>query len=204
MTLHQLAGTPDDVADRRRAQPAMRGGRRALGADLPAEAEQHARPSCVRSSPRSRTSPPAEQRHRLADEGYITPAWPRPWGRDAAALELLVIEEEFRAAKVVRPGHHGRRVGAAEPHRATARASNRSAGSCRRCGARSSWCQLFSEPGAGSDLASLSTKATRGRGRLGAERPEGLDVDGEGSRLGHLPRAHRSRQAASTTASRAS
>ena len=32
------------------------------------------------------------------------PTWPTPWGRDAKAVEQLVIEEEFRAARVPAPG----------------------------------------------------------------------------------------------------
>ena len=104
--------------------------------------------------------PAAEQRSRLVDEGYITPSWPRPWGRDAGALELLVIEEEFRAAKVVRPGIM---VGAwALPNlivHGTREQQDRWILPTLR--GDIIWCQLFSEPGAGSDLASLSTRATR-------------------------------------------
>jgi alkylation response protein AidB-like acyl-CoA dehydrogenase len=107
--------------------------------------------------------PPAELRLRLVEDGYITPAWPRPWGRDAAALELLVIEEEFRAAKIVRPGIM---VGAwALPTLivyGTREQQDRWILPTLR--GEIMWCQLFSEPGAGSDLASLSTKATRGDG----------------------------------------
>ncbi len=158
MTLHQLVGSPDRWRVSA-ARAAMAGGRRSLGADLPAEAE------AMRTELRAflaevQALPAAEQRSRLVDAGYITPSWPRPWGRDAGALELLVIEEEFRAAKVVRPGIM---VGAwALPNlivHGTREQQDRWILPTLR--GDIIWCQLFSEPGAGSDLASLSTRATR-------------------------------------------
>jgi 3-oxochol-4-en-24-oyl-CoA dehydrogenase len=105
-------------------------------------------------------APPEEQRVRLAEAGYITPGWRKPWGRDAGAIELLVIEEEFRAAKMQRPGIM---VGAwALPNvivYGTPEQQDRWIMPTLR--GEITWCQLFSEPGAGSDLASLQLRATR-------------------------------------------
>jgi alkylation response protein AidB-like acyl-CoA dehydrogenase len=158
MTLHQVDGTPDEWRVRA-AKAALAGGRRSLGTDLPPEAET------MRTELRAFLTEiadldPAAQRTRMVDEGYLTPGWPRPWGRDAGALELLVIEEEFRAARIVRPSIM---VGAwALPNLivyGTPEQQDRWIGPTLR--GEISWCQLFSEPGAGSDLASLSTRATR-------------------------------------------
>src|SRR6188768_2586288 len=39
----------------------------------------------------------------LAEAGYVTPHWPRPWGLDADPVHPLVIDDELRTAKVSRP-----------------------------------------------------------------------------------------------------
>jgi alkylation response protein AidB-like acyl-CoA dehydrogenase len=100
-----------------------------------------------------------EQRHKVVDGGWFTPHWPPPWGRNATAVEQLVIDEEFAAAKIRRPNLA---VGAwAAPTivaHGTPEHQERWVGPTLR--GEISWCQLFSEPGAGSDLAALSTTAT--------------------------------------------
>src|SRR5207237_8153379 len=97
---------------------------------------------------------------RLADDGYLAPHWPRPWGRDAGAVEQLVIDEEFRRARVRRPHLQ---VGAwALPtiiEHGTPEQQERFVRPTLY--GEMSWCAMFSEPGAGSDLASLTTKAVR-------------------------------------------
>jgi len=44
------------------------------------------------------------QKTQLIETGYVMPHWPTPWGREAGAVEQLVIEQEFEAAGVKRPG----------------------------------------------------------------------------------------------------
>jgi alkylation response protein AidB-like acyl-CoA dehydrogenase len=96
----------------------------------------------------------------IADAGYLAPHWAKPWGRDAGAVEQLVIDEEFRKAKVRRP--HLAIAGWALP---TIIEHGNDAQMAKYVGptlhGELSWCQLFSEPGAGSDLASLTTKAEK-------------------------------------------
>ncbi len=66
----------------------------------------------------------------------------------------------------------------------------------RILGADDVWCQLFSEPGAGSDLAGLSTRAEQRGGVYRVTRPEGVVVVRDLRRHGDRARAHRPRRAA--------
>jgi alkylation response protein AidB-like acyl-CoA dehydrogenase len=159
--IRALTGGPR--ASRRRIVGLARNGvRRSLAVDLPSEAEPIAEE--VRAFIDDlKTHDKDDWRRLIADGGYISPHWPTPWGRDASPLEQLVIDNEFRVARVRRP-HLA--VGAwALPTliaHGTPEQQQRWMGPTLR--GEINWCQLFSEPGAGSDLASLSTKASRADG----------------------------------------
>lgn len=104
------------------------------------------------------------RRELLADAGLIAPHWPRPWGCDAGVRQQLIVDEEFgKRPALVRPS-----VGIAEwilpslMAAGSAELQERFVPATLR--GELSWCQLFSEPGAGSDLAALSTRAVRVEG----------------------------------------
>ena len=101
-----------------------------------------------------------EQRARMIETGYVMPNWPKPYGRAAGAIEQLVIEQEFAAAGIKRPqygitawniltiiqyGTEDQLARWVQP------ALNQEV----------IWCQLFSEPDAGSDAAGIKTRGTR-------------------------------------------
>ncbi|NLE78701.1 MAG: acyl-CoA dehydrogenase [Rhodococcus sp.] len=104
--------------------------------------------------------PESEQRAALAESGYLAPHWPAPYGRGADAAQQIVIEEELAAAGVTRPDlvigwwalptilEHGSAEQIEKFVTPTLRGEI-------------VWCQLFSEPGAGSDLAALRTTAEK-------------------------------------------
>ena len=136
---------------------------RTPGLDLPPEAEA-ARVAVRRFlaetlGPDGR--PPPDWYARLAVAGYAAPHWPPPWGLGASPAEQLVIDEELRRARVGRP-ENPIGIGWAGPTLVLAGTEEQQ----RRwlpgiLDGSEVWCQLFSEPGAGSDLASLSTAAVR-------------------------------------------
>jgi alkylation response protein AidB-like acyl-CoA dehydrogenase len=97
----------------------------------------------------------------LAAAGYVAPHWPPPWGLGADAVSQLVIEDELRRAGVKRPFNQIG-IGWAGPtiiHAGTEQQKRRYL--LPLLSGEEVWCQLFSEPGAGSDLAGLSTRAER-------------------------------------------
>lgn len=96
----------------------------------------------------------------IAEAGWVLPYLPKPWGRAASPVEQVIIAQEFSSGRVRRP-----QVGIAAwiipsiVAFGTDEQKQRFLPPTFR--GEMIWCQLFSEPGAGSDLAGLSTKATR-------------------------------------------
>jgi alkylation response protein AidB-like acyl-CoA dehydrogenase len=97
----------------------------------------------------------------LVEAGYVVPHWPRPWGLDAAPELQLIIDDELKRAGVSRPlnpigiGHCGPVIVVHGTDEQKARYLP------PMLRGEEMWCQLFSEPDAGSDLANLSTRAVR-------------------------------------------
>lgn len=101
-----------------------------------------------------------EQRDLLAESGLVAPHLPAPWGVEATPVQQVIINEEFDRRDLIKPS-----LGIAEwilptiLNSGTDSQRERFAWPILRGTQR--WCQLFSEPGAGSDLASLSTRARK-------------------------------------------
>ena len=154
LTLLEPKEAAADLVDLTRA-----GTTRAKAVELPPEAE------AIRDEVRAfaesiKDLSKDEQRTKLIETGYVMPQWPKPYGRAAGAIEQLVIEEEFGRAGIQRPGYgitawniltiiqYGTQD---QLDRWVNPALNQDV----------IWCQLFSEPDAGSDAAGVKTKATR-------------------------------------------
>jgi 3-oxochol-4-en-24-oyl-CoA dehydrogenase len=97
----------------------------------------------------------------LAETGLVAPHWPPPWGLGADADTQLMIDEELGRAGVTLPDNPIG-IGWAGP---TILAGGTPEQQQRWLpgilDGTTTWCQLFSEPEAGSDLASLRTTAVR-------------------------------------------
>jgi 3-oxochol-4-en-24-oyl-CoA dehydrogenase len=129
--------------------------------ELPPEAERYrADARAFGERYRGLTKRPA-QIDALIESGYYMPHWPKPFGRGAGAVEQLVIDEEL--PDVDRPSLGiGSWVLLTLLQHATPDQIERWIVPSLREEQR--WCQLFSEPNAGSDAAAIQTKATRVEG----------------------------------------
>ena len=102
---------------------------------------------------------PSPSPRSLAAAGLVAPHWPRPWGLDADPIHQLIIDDELQKAGVRRPSNPIG-IGWAGPtilHAGTEDQKERYI--LRLLSGEDFWCQLFSEPGSGSDLANLGTRA---------------------------------------------
>ena len=99
----------------------------------------------------------------MIETGYVMPHWPKPWGRGAGAVEQLVIEQEFKAAGVSRPQYSitGWVILTLIQHATEDQVARWVLPALRQ---EVIWCQLFSEPDAGSDAAGVKTRGTRVEG----------------------------------------
>jgi alkylation response protein AidB-like acyl-CoA dehydrogenase len=99
----------------------------------------------------------------MIETGYVMPHWPKPWGRDAGAVEQLVIEQEFAAAGIKRPsyGITSWNLLTIIQHATEEQAQRMVPPALRQ---DVIWCQLFSDPQAGSDAAGVRTRATKVEG----------------------------------------
>jgi alkylation response protein AidB-like acyl-CoA dehydrogenase len=106
--------------------------------------------------------PLEEWRGTLADSGWACPAWPvECLGRGLPVELAKVVAEELRSRGAVGPAI-GVGMSLAAPT-LLAHGSDELKGRLLRpiVTGEDTWCQLFSEPGNGSDLAGLTTRATR-------------------------------------------
>ncbi len=104
---------------------------------------------------------PTPSARELAESGYVAPHWPAPYGLGADPIHQLIIDDEFARAGISRPSNQIG-IGWAAPtiiYAGTQEQKDRYV--LPALAAEEIWCQLFSEPGAGSDLAGLSTRAVR-------------------------------------------
>lgn len=158
LTLRGLLGRSSDGSSHV-ARQALYGVTRTVEIDLPEGSEP------VRDGVRAEMAEiaalgEADQLVRLGDGGWVQPHLPRPFGRAADPLEQVVISEELARAGVQLPEllMGGWAVPAIVAY-GTAEQKDRVVVPTLR--GEVVWCQLFSEPGAGSDLAALTTKAER-------------------------------------------
>jgi len=158
LSLRSLVESSDTAAERL-TDRAVAGVRRKVHVDLEGR-DADIRAEVRAEADRLAALPAEELRPAMVEDGYLTPHWPAPYGLGADAVTQIVIDDELARAGVTRPDIVI--AGWAVPtilEAGTAEQKERFVKPSLL--GELVWCQLFSEPGAGSDLASLRTKAER-------------------------------------------
>ncbi|MEE2033238.1 acyl-CoA dehydrogenase [Rhodococcus chondri] len=155
-TLRALFGEPDSALDSI-VESGTAGVRRHFAVDLPAEAETF-RTQAREFVEQYHLASEADRRALLVDSGYLMPHWAKPYGRAASPVEQLVIDEEFDGIDLPNLG-----IGAWILLTLTQHGNAEQIERWIRPGLMGDlvWCQLFSEPGAGSDAAAVSTRGVK-------------------------------------------
>jgi alkylation response protein AidB-like acyl-CoA dehydrogenase len=131
--------------------------RRQYGVSLPPEAEEF-RTVAREFAVRYKAAAEGDRRRLALDEGFLQPHWPRPYGRAAGPVEQLVLEQELAELGLPNLG-----IGGWVLLTLLQTASPEQVERWVRPGLLGEyvWCQLFSEPGAGSDAAAVQTRGVR-------------------------------------------
>ncbi len=105
-------------------------------------------------------------RNKLVDSGWGMPNWPTDWhGRGLPSELTRVVEAEFEAVGAIGVARAGIRMLAAATLLEHGSAMHKEKFLRRILTGEDTWCQLFSEPGSGSDLAGASTRADMQNGK---------------------------------------
>ncbi|MFC5753557.1 acyl-CoA dehydrogenase [Actinomadura rugatobispora] len=162
LTLRALTG-PSKAHAAEVARRALAGGRRAVELELDDDTQPLRERLRAEIAELAKIGDKGELKRTMGDRGWTVPHLPEPWGRGASPVEQVLIQQELKAAKVKPPNLV---IGAWLVPSLVAYASEEQKERFLRPTLRGEmvWCQLFSEPGAGSDLASLSMRAERVEG----------------------------------------
>jgi alkylation response protein AidB-like acyl-CoA dehydrogenase len=154
--LQAFAGDQDALRDKVIALQ-RNGVRRRQSVDLPEGAEQY-RQAALDFRAELEASDTDDRQRLWARSGYLQPHWPVPYGRAANSVEQLIIEDALDGVDKPSLGLGEWVVPTLLQHGSTEQVDRLIWPSLE---GELRWCQLFSEPGAGSDAAAVATKARR-------------------------------------------
>lgn len=133
------------------------GAERTVALELPPEAEA-IRADVREFVERYKALSDDQKRKALSDSGYLMPHWPRPWGREASAIEQIVIDQEFAGVPRPNMGISGWNTLTIAQHGTPEQVERFVRPSME---GQIEFCQLFSEPNAGSDAAGVQTRGIK-------------------------------------------